>query len=155
MSQRKRHDLPPGCISSSAAARIAGTNLPRVLHWVSTGLLRPKCYAGERGAKNAAYAWRLPDVVAARTVAQLRARGLSLQRVRLAEAAVRAAGNDLAGVVLWTDGRDAFRVLAGKQLVSVVKQPGQHMVFELSVWAAEVNREVAAEVERINRSKAG
>lgn len=155
MAKRKRHDLPPGCISTSAAARIAGAELPRVLHWVRTGLLRPECYTGKRGDKNASFAWRLPDVVAARTVVRLREQGLSLQRVRRVNRAIKDAGSDLSGVVLWTDGRDAFRVLANEQIVSILTRPGQHMVFPLSVWAAEVRREVAAEVERMTRSKAG
>ena len=155
MNKRKRCDPPPGCINSTAAARIAGVEMPCLLKWVRTGLLRPECYAGKRGARTAALAWRIPDVLAARTIAQLREQGLSLQRVRRVNAAIKAAGADLAGVVLWTDGRDAFRVLAGDQLVSMIGQPGQHMVFPLSAWADLVTQEVAAEVERVARSKTG
>lgn len=155
MGRRALFDIPPGYISSSAAARIVGIPLPRLARWARTGLVRPLCYTGTPKDRSAAYAWRVPDVLAARAIVQLREQGLPLQRVRRVAGAIKKAGGDLSSVVLWSDGKDAFRVLRGDQLVSMVSTPGQHMVFPLSDWAADVEREHAAEVERIAEKKAG
>ena len=155
MGNRKLYDLPPGNISSSAVSRITGVGLACLLKWVRTGLIRPRCYSGHVGDRSAAYAWGVPEILAVRAIRQLRAQGLPLQRVRKIDAAIRAAGEDLSSVVLWSDGASAFRVVAGSQLIDLVQRPGQHMVFPLSDWVAEVEQQHAAEVERIAGVKAG
>ena len=151
----QHNTLPSGYISSAAAARIVGIPLHRLLRWARTGLVRPRCYSGTAKERSAAYCWRVPDVVSARAIHQLRGQGLPLQRVRRVASVIRKAGGDLSSVVLWSDGRDAFRVIRGDQLVSMIGRPGQHMVFPLSEWAAEVEREHAAEVARLASMKAG
>jgi hypothetical protein len=155
VTKRKQYDLPPGCISSASAALIVGVDVPLLLRWARTGLVHPTRYTGLPGDKSSAYAWRVPEIIAARTIRKLREQGLPLQKVRLAEAAIRRAGDNLASVVLWSDGGDAFRVFPGDQLVSVVSQPGQHMIFPISDWAAEVRQEYVVELEKLENTKAG
>jgi DNA-binding transcriptional MerR regulator len=148
MPRRNDCPLPAGTINTDAAARVSGVHLRTLLRWIDRGVLTPEMYAGEAGSHRAAYAWRLHDLVAARTIGELRAAGLSAQRVRAAALAVVRSGEDLASARLWSDGRDAFRVLSGERLVSVLTKPGQCELFDLPTWTATVRRAFERELRR-------
>jgi len=143
--------LPGGTIDTRAAARVSGVHWRTLLRWIERGVLSPNLYAGAAGRRRAAYAWRLHDLVGARTIRELRAAGLSAPRVRAAALAVIRSGEDLATARLWSDGRDAFRVLSGDRLVSVLIRPGQHEIFDLPTWEASVRRAFARELQRQER----
>lgn len=138
--------LPPGTVSTLAAARIVGMNFRTLRRWIERGVLSPDRYRGNAGTKGSAYAWRLPDLVAARTIAELRSAGLSAGDVRKAAATVASWGESFASATLWSDGRDAFRVLPEGRIVSTVKKPGQHQFFPLAIWAGAIEKRFRREL---------
>ncbi len=148
----KRAALPAGTIGTPAAARIVGMHFRSLLRWIERDALDPALYAGERGTTTAAFAWSLPELVAARTIYELRTAGLSAQRIRRAVAAVTAYGKPLSAVRLWTDGREAFEVLPEKKLVALVRKPGQFQTFALDEWAATMSKAFQKEISRRERA---
>jgi hypothetical protein len=146
--------LPQGTLSTKAAGRVAGLHWRTLLRWADRGILNPECCYGTRGEHGSGLAWRLHDLVAARTIAELRKAGLSAQQVRIAGAVVAASGGNFSSVKLWSDGRDAFRVLSGNRLLSVLNKPGQHHLFTLDQWAAPVRKAFEAELEHRRRERA-
>lgn len=144
----KRESLPAGTISTMAAARVAGLHWRTLLRWVERGTLTPRLYIGEQGSQGSAYAWNVRDVVAARTIRELRAAGLSAQKIRKAARVVLGFGHDLSDARLYTDGRDVMRILPDDRLMSVLRKPGQHSHFPLNEWAALVSRGFDRELSR-------
>jgi len=151
MRKPRRSNLPAGTIDTTAAARVSGIQWRTLLRWVERGVLKPTLYQGERGTTGAAFAWNVGDLLAARTVAELRRTGLSAQRVQKAARAVARAREDLASARLVSDGADVFRVLPESRLMSMLRRPGQHLVFPLGAWMTETRERFEAEIRKRER----
>lgn len=127
---------PVGTLSGRQAAKLVGVKYPTLARWVGQGLLSPERYEGAKGRNGYAYAWRLHDALAARTLRELRER-LSMQKLRRALDVLRDSGGDLYGSVLVIDGDDLCRVVKGEQLVSLLKNPTAAYIYPLGSWARE------------------
>jgi hypothetical protein len=139
MPGKHRQELPPGTLNTPSAARVAGLHWRTLLRWRERGLLDPICFAAEPGSHAASYAWPLHVLVAARTIAELRAKGVSAQAVRKAAKVVARYGKDLASARLVVAGDDVF-MGEDAALMSVLLKPGQHQLFDVAPWAAETAR---------------
>ena len=145
--------MPPGTIDTAAAVRVSGLPMRTLLRWIARGALVPACYVGEPGTKRAGYAWSLPDIVAAKAISELRRSGVSAQRVARAALVVKAHGGDFAQVRLWTNGRDVFKVVDARTLVSLLDRPGQFAVWPLADWSAAIERTFHKAVEERERKE--
>lgn len=122
---RKGCPLPPGTIGTPEAARVTGLAYRSLIRWVERGVLAPELVHGAAGSHFSTYAWRLPDLVAARMLGRLRDDGVSAQRIQRAAEALRRFGEDFSSAVLVADARDVYRVLPGSKLLGLVEKSGQ------------------------------
>ncbi len=120
-------------LSTPQVARLAEVPFRTLDHWVRTGLLTCSVPAGGKGKYRE---WTLPDIVRARTVAELRRHGLSLYRIRQVVEQMRGrwqvsdplAYNDSRLVLLgdsvhWvTDGGHLMNILDGQLTVTDLVQ---------------------------------
>jgi len=96
--------------STPIAAELAGASVRQVRYWGQTKVLRPS------GKATGHRRYTFPDLVALKTIKNLRDQGLSLQKIRKAVAFLRknyprdCDSRVLASLTLLTDGRDIFRL---------------------------------------------
>lgn len=115
---------------------------------------------GSEGKRNDRY-WSVRDVVMVRTIKVLRQAGCPMQQLRRASALVRDVwGGDLSGLGLYWDGGDLVSVDEWGTIESLVRHPGQQMLFIVAIplleWrdAAEpLAAEIDLEAIRTRRDK--
>lgn len=132
-------------IDTGTAARVAGISASNLHYWVGTGLIRLPVVRHPSG-NGVTRLWRWPDLVALRTIVRLRAAGVTLQAVRQVVAMLRRerpgleVEHPLSSARLVLDGRDVVLVRSDRELISMLKRPGQG-VFSV-VALADVAREI-------------
>lgn len=134
------------------AVVLAGTPRPNVQYWCQTGLFNVPVGPTAHG-RGRTRLWGWTDLIALRTVQRLRDAGISLQAVRkVAEVIAREAQDTrhaLATKRLVTDGTNVMAVRSDRELVSLLKQPGQH------VWSVIALGDVEAELrDRVQQADA-
>lgn len=114
------------------AAALSGASVRQLSYWRSAGsdepLLAPELH---KPRARATYSFR--DVVALRTFVYLRARGVSLQRVRKAVKNLRGLGatKHLSQYKLVAVGREVVWRMSAEAAVDLTKAPGQHLIAEM------------------------
>ena len=117
--------------STPEICRIIGLPSDTLYTWMYTGLISPSI-TKPQGRGNRAK-WSFRDLVAIKTVHQLRQHGVSMQGLRRVVRYIqksKAIQNPLSQVWLLTDGDDVY-MLEGKALMSVLRKPGQLTLFHL------------------------
>ena len=117
--------------STPEICRIIGLPSDTLYTWMYTGLITPSI-TKPQGRGNRAK-WSFRDLVAIKTVHQLRQHGVSMQGLRRVVRYIqksKAIENPLSQVWLLTDGDDVY-MLEGKVLMSVLRKPGQLTLFHL------------------------
>jgi DNA-binding transcriptional MerR regulator len=131
------------------ATRVTGTTLRMATYWVEVGLLTPSVLDGSRGRRRGSkqgHLWSFRDLVALRTVGELRQAGVSLQDLRKVSGYLHDYGGDFADTFLVAVGDDVM-IVTGAELISTLKAPGQlvikAMVYDLSRAEREVRSALA------------
>jgi DNA-binding transcriptional MerR regulator len=126
---------------------VAHASQRELQYWRETGLIVPSVhYSTQRGRANL---YGFPDIVALRTVKELRSAGISLQGVRKVAAFLKARDPlaSFANTWLLTDGADVYE-RQGDVTISAMRQPGQHVM----TWVIDLGmiaQAVQAEMEQI------
>lgn len=133
------------CLDTVAVCRLTGVNRSTLDYWVRTGLVRPSVRP-EPGRRRVRL-WTVKDVISVRTVAELRASGCSLQKVRLACEELDNKWHGLrADTVLFWDGRDVLRIGRQGAVESLLKRPQQQVLrlvaLPLGRWHAEASASI-------------
>lgn len=134
--------------SSKQASELARVTYKQLLYWDATGLVTPS--VAEARGKGSARAYAFRDLVALRTLSQLRQQGVSLQKCRLVAAflrdakAIESTADALASSVLLVRDGDVLAV-AGERVFSVLNEPGQGVMQIVPIGAivADIRREAA------------
>jgi hypothetical protein len=114
--------------------------------------LTPSIHDGTRGRKggSGSHLWSFRDLVALRTVGELRQAGVSLQDLRKVSDYLHAYGGDFADTFLVAVSDDVM-IMTGAELISTLKAPGQlvikAMVYDLE-RAERTVREALAEAQQ-------
>lgn len=116
------------------AARLAGCSVSQVRYWGRTGIVTQ--------APGGGYGFR--DLVALRVVASLLDAGLPLSRVRAALAAIAAAGDDLAGLRLVTDGSSVWVCRDDGEILDALRGGQLALFVAVDRFAEAVDAEVRA-----------
>jgi DNA-binding transcriptional MerR regulator len=149
----------PAEFTSKEAQRIARVTYRQADYWVRTGLVRPTVGAKGYGSRRK---WSFRDIVALRTVAALKAAGVSLQAIRKVQRALLTfEGDDDAlrgGRLVLEQSRknpDVALALDDAAVMSLLKRPGEclaRVVFEMEPVFADVAQGVGAVFEERARS---
>jgi hypothetical protein len=127
---------------------------PKTLHYWSTTMfivpsVKPPSGPGRGRGKQVLYSFQ--DVVAAKTAAELRKCGISLQALRRVVGYLKGykrATNPLAEArLVATHDGDVLGILPPDKTISLKKQPGQFVFYDLSY--GEIVRQLRAEAERM------
>jgi len=116
------------------AARLSGCSPQQLATWERTGLVRPDA--------DATYGFR--DVVALRVVRSLLDAGLSLAKVKRAVRELVAAGDDLAGLRLVTDGDRVWACYDDGQILDALRRGQLALFVAVGQFAADIEAEIAA-----------
>ena len=127
--------------SVAQAARLTGCTASQIRHWARRGLVEPT-------GPDRRYAFR--DLVALRVVRSLLDAGLPSARVGSAVRSLIAAGDDLAGLRLVTDGATVYSCHDDGQILDALRM-GQLALF---VAVDRVAADVEAEVRTFDRERA-
>lgn len=140
--------------SMPQAAVIGRVDVRNLGYWLRSGLVKPAKPATGRGRWHA-HKFTYRELVAIRTIGELRAEGLSLQKIRRAVEALRRdwpQKGDLSGAKLVFDGEgEVYLVLDEKRVVGLLRKPGQialRSVFDVDLIAREVRAAAELEVRR-------
>jgi DNA-binding transcriptional MerR regulator len=122
------------------AARLSGCSVSQLRHWSNSRLVEP-------AASDGGYGFR--DLVALRVVRSMLDAGLPSGRVRVALAAIRDAGHDLASLRLITDGRHVWACHDDGAILDALRA-GQLALF---VAVDQVAADVEADVRAFRRER--
>jgi DNA-binding transcriptional MerR regulator len=133
---------------AGAAARIVGLKLRTVQRWADQGLVPPSLK--EAHGKGYRDSFSFTDLVALKTAARLKEKGLSLQAIKRALAFLRQydSAASLANRCIVSDGADIFEK-SGQEVRSLLRKPGQ-TVF---TWVLDLG-EIQQEIKRAIREAA-
>jgi DNA-binding transcriptional MerR regulator len=123
--------MTQGGFSTTEICRITGIPYDTLFGWMHSGLVVPSIAQPQGRGKRARWAFR--DLVAIRTVQQLRQHGVSMQGLRHVVRYIqdrKGIEHPLSECWLVTDGDEVY-MLDGKQLLSLLRKPGQLTLFHL------------------------
>jgi DNA-binding transcriptional MerR regulator len=115
--------------SSPAVVTLSGVKFLTLDYWDRSGFLSPSLQRAHGRGSSRRYSFR--DLIAVRTACELRKQGVPLQRLRKVVAYLRTVEkleHPLAGTRLVVAGDDVLLVRGERQLVSVLRAPGQHLL---------------------------
>ncbi len=136
----------PEGYSTGIAARVSGLNLRTLQRWTDQGVITPSVQQGK--GKGSRDIFSFGDLVALRTLGELRAAGLSLQGMKKALAVLRANNPeaDLAGYRLVFDGREIYQA-TGQEYRALLRKPNQ-LAFVWAVDLGDIQNEVRLALRR-------
>ena len=144
----------PGRYYTGLASVLTGVGIQTIGYWARTGLITPSVRDSD-GQAGRIRNWSYADLVALRTAKRLRESGIPLQAIRRVVAELRRnEKNDthpLASKRLVTDGRDVFVVHGDKELVSVLRRPGQRAW--TTVMLGDVERDLSENWTKWKRAR--
>ena len=123
--------MPADALSSMEICRITGIPYDTLFFWMHSGLVVPSI-AKPQGRGTRAQ-WAFQDLVAIKTVQQLRQHGVSMQGLRRVVSHIQTQQNienPLSECWLATDGQEVY-MLDGKKLLALLRKPGQFTLFHL------------------------
>jgi DNA-binding transcriptional MerR regulator len=129
---------------------ISDVNESTLKYWKKQGLFSPTEETKDNH-KKAGYKYDLQAVQCVLTVKKLRDQGVSLQKIREAVDVLREYGENLSGVVLYTDneGDELYRIEEKEDLMeSLTSDPGQLEDLQL-VSLDDVNEEARKAMEKV------
>lgn len=133
-----------GSFTLPQAAKLAKLSVRQVSYWANTGLIVPSIDPG--GGTGFWKAFSFQDLIALRVASELRAGGVSLQRLRRVVSYLRRQGfpEPLRDTRLVIAGRDVV-LCRGRELVSTLKAPGQALMYmvDYSALVEELRRKIA------------
>ena len=121
--------------TATQASRLAGCSVSQVRHWAHSGLVAPS-------ADSRRYGFR--DLVALRVVKSLLDAGLSLARIRKAVEYLAAAGDDLTGLRLVTDGATVWACRDDGEILDALRSGQLGLFVAVDRFAADVDADVRA-----------
>jgi DNA-binding transcriptional MerR regulator len=123
--------MTQGGFSTTEICRITGIPYDTLFGWMHSGLVVPSIAQPQGRGKRARWAFR--DLVAIKTVQQLRQHGVSMQGLRRVVQYIQThqgIEHPLSECWLVTDGREVY-MLNGEKLLSLLRKPGQLTLFHL------------------------
>ncbi len=109
--------------SSPQVMKICRITKRQLQTWLESGLITPSVFQGEGRGEHHRYSFI--DLVAIRTLVEIRQQGMSVQVIkRIAERVVEYGGSSFADCFLAFDGHDVI-LRRGEDLVSLIRNPGQ------------------------------
>lgn len=123
--------MPADALSTMEICRITGIPYDTLFGWMHSALVVPSIALPQGRGKRAKWAFR--DLVAIKTVQQLRQHGVSMQGLRRVVKHIQASQgieNPLSECWLATDGREVY-MLDGKKLLALLRKPDQFTLLHL------------------------
>ncbi len=133
--------------NAPTAAKVAHISMRMIQYWARTGLILPSVAPGFGRGHGHRYNWS--DVVALRVVKQLRDSGISLQALRTVVERLKAhEGASFSNLYLTGVGKqDDVALIAGDDLISLLRRPGQMYVAGWILNVGQIEAEVRTELE--------
>lgn len=123
--------MPADALSTMEICRITGIPYDTLFGWMHGGLVVPSVALPQGRGTLAKWAFR--DLVAIKTVQQLRQHGVSMQGLRRVVKRIQdqqGIENPLSECWLATDGQEVY-MLDGKKLLALLRKPNQFTLFHL------------------------
>ena len=126
-------------LSSASVTQLTGATTRRLNYWHRTGLIRAS------GKSTGHRRYTIPDVVAVKTIVELRRQGCSLQKIRAAVRYLRRHYPDpgdtdvLASLTLLTDGRKVYMLSEESRIMEVLSRQTVMWVLNLGRLIAETH----------------
>jgi DNA-binding transcriptional MerR regulator len=120
-------------------AQLTGVNAKTLHYWDVSGFISPSIAPSRGTGTRRVYSFQ--DLVALRVARELRAAGISLQGLREVVSFLRRSKDvrhPMAEAFLVTDGKDVF-TRQGNALLSVLRKPGQGLLFQVVNLTRTVN----------------
>jgi DNA-binding transcriptional MerR regulator len=121
--------------TAAQTARLAGCTGSQLRYWARSGLVTPSADGGS---------YTFADLVALRVVTSLLDAGLPLNRVRAALEYLAAAGDDLSGLRLVTDGSTVWACRDDGQILDALRAGQLGLFVAVDHFAASVEADVRA-----------
>lgn len=143
------------CLDTPTVAVLARLNRSTLDYWVRTELVQPSLR--DAPGRRRTRLWTVRDAVIVRAIAQLRAAGCPLQRVRQAKAKITKTWGRLGSdaTLVWNGHDDILQVDHEGAVESLLRYPGQQLfrsvALPISVWT----RETKGSVKFIHRDLVG
>jgi len=145
--------MPADALSTMEICRITGIPYDTLFGWMHSGLVVPTIAMPQGRGKRARWAFR--DLVAIKTVQQLRQHGVSMQGLRHVVHYIQTHKNiehPLSECWLATDGQEVY-MLDGRKLLALLRKPGQFALFHL-VDMKKTTDDLRGSVQRLPSKRA-